>query len=97
MCGIAGAVSLNGQPITGLDRKLSAMSQLIEHRGPDGHGSWSNDNQSVGLVHRRLAIIDLTPDGAQPMAGPMQKPTTMPSSMAINTRAHNLRSAKRCR
>ena len=70
MCGIAGAVSLDGQPIAQLDGKLAAMSQLIEHRGPDGHGSWSSDSKSVGLVHRRLAIIDLTPDGAQPMAGP---------------------------
>jgi len=70
MCGIAGAVSLNGQPIAQLEGKLAAMSQLIEHRGPDGHGSWSSDNKSVGLVHRRLAIIDLTPDGAQPMTGP---------------------------
>jgi asparagine synthase (glutamine-hydrolysing) len=70
MCGIAGAVRLDGKPINGLDRRLSAMSQLVEHRGPDGHGSWTSDAESVGFVHRRLAIIDLTPDGAQPMMAP---------------------------
>ena len=43
------------------------MSQLIEHRGPDGEGTWQNSDKSVGFVHRRLAIIDLTDNGAQPM------------------------------
>ncbi len=69
MCGIAGIVSLKGEPITGLDRRLSLMNELIAHRGPDGDGTWTNPNQSVGLAHRRLAIIDLTETGAQPMIG----------------------------
>ena len=70
MCGIAGCVSLDGQPVPDLSRRLAAMSRLIEHRGPDGHGVWSNATGSCGLAHRRLAIIDLSPTGHQPMTGP---------------------------
>lgn len=70
MCGVAGIVSTTGCPIPELDRKLAVMSELIRHRGPDGHGSWASSNASVGFVHRRLAIIDQSPDGAQPMSAP---------------------------
>ncbi len=70
MCGIVGARHMHARPIEGLERKLEVMSHLIRHRGPDGHGEWSADNGSVGLAHRRLAIIDLKKTGAQPMRGP---------------------------
>lgn len=69
MCGIAGIIS---NDLTGIDRLqdgLDAMSRLMAHRGPDGAGQWRRPNQSVGLVHRRLTIIDLSATGAQPMAG----------------------------
>lgn len=69
MCGIAGAVSLSRQPVPRLDRALAAMSQLIAHRGPDGHGYWHAPDDRCGLAHRRLAIIDLSPSGYQPMQG----------------------------
>ncbi|MGF6311241.1 asparagine synthase (glutamine-hydrolyzing) [Bradyrhizobium sp. i1.8.4] len=69
MCGIAGFASLSGHPVARRVASLNAMSSLIAHRGPDGTGQWSDDAGSVGLVHRRLAIIDLTPAGAQPMKG----------------------------
>ena len=67
MCGIAGALSINGTAVNNLSNKLRAMSALIEHRGPDGAGQWQATDGNVGLVHRRLAIIDLTDDGHQPM------------------------------
>ncbi len=70
MCGIAGAVSLSRHPINQLEQKLGAMSELIAHRGPDGHGFWCAPNNVCGLAHRRLAIIDLTPSGHQPMTAP---------------------------
>ena len=69
MCGIAGAVSLSRHPIPRLDCTLAAMSRLIAHRGPDGHGYWQAPDDRCGLAHRRLAIIDLSPSGQQPMRG----------------------------
>jgi asparagine synthase (glutamine-hydrolysing) len=59
MCGIAG---YSGTFEVGL---LAGMSAMIGHRGPDGEGRFSGDG--IGLAHRRLAIIDLSPTGAQPM------------------------------
>jgi asparagine synthase (glutamine-hydrolysing) len=67
VCGIVGLISLCGKPVPMLGRRLSVMSKLIAHRGPDGHGYWSNDQRSCGLGHRRLAIIDLSATGHQPM------------------------------
>lgn len=63
MCGIAGVWRWDGQPVE--EDRLKCMAQAIAHRGPDGEGSWVEGG--VGLVHRRLAIIDLSPRGAQPM------------------------------
>jgi asparagine synthase (glutamine-hydrolysing) len=56
MCGIAGSINYNNSDF--------AIKQL-HHRGPDSFGKWSSDN--VELVHLRLAIIDLTKSGHQPM------------------------------
>jgi asparagine synthase (glutamine-hydrolysing) len=70
MCGIAGIVDLGRKRVPALADALDVMSGLIAHRGPDGAGEWSARDGSVGLAHRRLAIIDLTLSGAQPMAGP---------------------------
>lgn len=69
MCGIAGFVSLTGVLVANGQRALDAMSKLIVHRGPDGHGTWISDDGTVGLAHRRLAIIDLSDDASQPMLG----------------------------
>lgn len=63
MCGIAGQFCFNGRiPDEPL---LTSMGERLAHRGPDGSGS--HIHGSAGLVHRRLAIIDLTDDGLQPM------------------------------
>jgi asparagine synthase (glutamine-hydrolysing) len=69
MCGIAGAVALADAPVPRLDQVLSTMSTLIAHRGPDGFGFWQDPRGRVGFVHRRLAIIDLSPGANQPMVG----------------------------
>jgi len=65
MCGIAGVIRFNGEPVdTSL---LRAMADRLAHRGPDGEGYLSR--RSVGLAHRRLAIIDLA-GFPQPMTSP---------------------------
>lgn len=65
MCGIAGLWTPGGDP--GLDRRARAMASAIAHRGPDGAGTWTDPDAGIALAHRRLAIIDLSPGGAQPM------------------------------
>ena len=65
MCGIAGIFNFDGQPASPII--LKKMTDSIAHRGPDGVGHWYEDNSGIGLGHRRLAIIDLSPAGRQPM------------------------------
>ena len=63
MCGICGAFSFSGASV---DRSLiDKMAQVIQHRGPDGSGSFVSGR--IGLGHRRLSIIDLS-GGAQPIS-----------------------------
>jgi asparagine synthase (glutamine-hydrolysing) len=64
MCGICGILSLDGQPIA--LQTLTKMSTTLAYRGPDGEGYWNEG--PIGLGHRRLAIVDLTPSGSQPMS-----------------------------
>lgn len=64
MCGIAGYLQFNGDAVSPV--VLRRMGEAIAHRGPDGEGVFSDG--PCGLVHRRLAIIDLSPAGHQPMA-----------------------------
>jgi len=63
MCGIAGIVNVHGTPVN--PGVLRAMTDIVRHRGPDGEGQWAQGG--VGFGHRRLAIIDLSPGGHQPM------------------------------
>jgi asparagine synthase (glutamine-hydrolysing) len=69
MCGIAGVVSINRSGVKQLMSKLQVMNQLIIHRGPDDEGFWCSKDNSVGLAHRRLSIIDLSQHAHQPMIG----------------------------
>jgi len=65
MCGIVGKVNVDSNhPVD--EARIRQMSQIICHRGPDDEGVWVKG--STGLGHRRLAIIDLTPTGHQPMS-----------------------------
>jgi asparagine synthase (glutamine-hydrolysing) len=63
MCGVTGVLDLTGGPVSAVT--VRAMTDAIAHRGPDGEGYFCDG--PIGLGHRRLAIIDLTPAGHQPM------------------------------
>ncbi|RXK60940.1 asparagine synthase (glutamine-hydrolyzing) [Lacibacter luteus] len=65
MCGIAGIISRNPNQIS--TQRLQQMTDALAHRGPDGEGFWINASNNVGFGHRRLAIIDLSDAGKQPM------------------------------
>jgi asparagine synthase (glutamine-hydrolysing) len=64
MCGILGKISLSDIVQTDI---MHTSLDLIEHRGPDAKGVWISPNGNIWLGHRRLSIIDLSSDGAQPM------------------------------
>jgi asparagine synthase (glutamine-hydrolysing) len=64
MCGIAGIIHRDGEPASA--NLIKRMTDIIAHRGPDGEGHYVDG--PIALGHRRLAIIDLTPHGSQPMA-----------------------------
>jgi len=63
VCGVAGILNLDGSPAS--EVILRRMTEVLAHRGPDGEGVYVDG--AVGLGHRRLAIIDLSPAGHQPM------------------------------
>src|SRR5215212_7270943 len=65
MCGICG-VARAGGPATDVEA-VRAMALAMRHRGPDDEGVWQSQDRRVALGHRRLAIIDLSPAGHQPM------------------------------
>ncbi|HYG28006.1 MAG TPA: asparagine synthase (glutamine-hydrolyzing) [Caulobacteraceae bacterium] len=66
MCGIAGYLSTSGVS----DEVATRMADRLRHRGPDGAGVWSDPEAGIALAHRRLAIIDLSEAGHQPMSSP---------------------------
>jgi asparagine synthase (glutamine-hydrolysing) len=66
MCGIAGYFNTDGEPASAVI--LKRMTDAVAHRGPDGEGFYTDG--FIALGHRRLAIIDLSPRGHQPMATP---------------------------
>jgi asparagine synthase (glutamine-hydrolysing) len=63
MCGIVGVFNLNGEPFA--LSNLKRMAEAIAHRGPDGDGFFLDNH--IGLAHKRLAILDVSSRGAQPM------------------------------
>ena len=70
MCGIAGIYSYREDAPPVDQAELMRMRERMILRGPDGAGAWVSDDGRTGLAHRRLAIIDLSPAGAQPMHDP---------------------------
>lgn len=66
MCGIAGLWDIAGK-LTDTRARLARADAALAHRGPDGSGQWFDSSERIGLLHRRLAIIDLQERAAQPM------------------------------
>src|SRR5437868_4179312 len=64
MCGIAGIIQAFPKYHS---QDVKKMTDAIAHRGPDGEKFWQNNNETVLFGHRRLSIIDLSDNAAQPM------------------------------
>lgn len=67
MCGLAGLLTTRPREAGELARLAGAMAATLRHRGPDDAGTWVDGGAGVALGHRRLAILDLSPAGHQPM------------------------------
>lgn len=68
MCGITGLLDRRSRLAEGpLAAVARAMNDTLAHRGPDGDGIWTDPIAGIALGHRRLAIVDLSPTGVQPM------------------------------
>ena len=66
MCGFAGLLA-NNSKIADLEQIAKQMAAAIAHRGPDDSGVWSHEELGFAVAHQRLAILDLSPAGHQPM------------------------------
>lgn len=73
MCGIAGFANIKNSKFSIQDSQLDVLHNSIAHRGPDGFGIWKSDKFETAFVHRRLAIVDLTSGGHQPMLDDQEK------------------------
>ena len=73
MCGIAGLVDLDGGNAVDAEATARAMAATLQARGPDDAGAWSDGQVALGF--RRLAIVDLSPLGHQPMASASRRYT----------------------
>jgi asparagine synthase (glutamine-hydrolysing) len=67
MCGIAGIYQPFKQKSKNISILAKKMAGIMAHRGPDDSGTWSDTEGTVALSHSRLSIIDLSPEGHQPM------------------------------
>ncbi|GAB4173990.1 MAG: hypothetical protein Fur0039_15730 [Rhodocyclaceae bacterium] len=90
MCGIAGVVGYGDSAPPADAHALARMAARMAARGPDGAGEWLSPDGRTGLGHRRLAIIDLTPAGAQPMLDPATG-----NVVVFNGEIYNYRELKR--
>jgi asparagine synthase (glutamine-hydrolysing) len=68
MCGIAGFIEINRTDRAARESLARRMENAIAHRGPDDSGVWADPDSGLALAHRRLSIVDLSPEGHQPMA-----------------------------
>jgi len=67
MCGLTGFWTTTHFPVDAAQAIANNMADGIAHRGPDDSGVWVDESAGMALAHRRLAIIDLSPAGHQPM------------------------------
>src|SRR5688572_13103457 len=67
MCGVTGYLGTLMEPEALLLQRVGHMSNAIAHRGPNSAGAWCSAQHGVALGHRRLAIVDLSSAGHQPM------------------------------
>jgi asparagine synthase (glutamine-hydrolysing) len=83
MCGIVGIVRFDGRPVR--PEEIRAMSDSIGHRGPDDHGVFAENGVGIGM--RRLAIVDLSPTGHQPLFNEDRSVTVVFNGEIYNHRA----------
>lgn len=67
MCGIAGFFNISQPSFFVDDRLLFHMQEKLVHRGPNGYRIWKHQEHGLGIIHRRLSIVDLSDAGFQPM------------------------------
>lgn len=68
MCGLTGYLDATRQTSRAeLQATLMRMANTLSHRGPDDCGAWVDEEASLTLGHRRLSILDLSPEDHQPM------------------------------
>ena len=70
MCGIAGILSSADDAFV---PDLKRMKDALQHRGPDSDGLWTDLDSGIGLAHRRLAVVDISEAGHQPMVSPSSR------------------------
>lgn len=87
MCGISGIIAA-GKGITELSGRIAHMNRAMSHRGPDGEGSYVREG--VGMGHVRLAIIDLSEQGLQPLANEDES-----IQVVVNGEIYNYRELRR--
>lgn len=85
MCGLTGILRRAGRSTADIGDTLSAMTGVLQHRGPDAEGTWIDREAGFALGHRRLSIVDLTPAGAQPMHASNERWVTVYNGELYNT------------
>lgn len=89
MCGLAGIFGYASDAPKVDQEELLRVNEQMRVRGPDGEGIWLTSDRQVGLAHRRLAIIDLSNAGAQPMSDPLTG-----NQIVFNGEVYNFRSLR---
>ena len=96
MCGIAGLIDWRAATSADALRAAGkAMNETLRHRGPDDSGVWAEAESGVVLGQRRLAIIDLSPGGAQPMHSADRRYVITFNGEIYNLSRHSPRACRR--